>query len=101
MMVALRHYRCVGAGDGEDRAGGLDGAGAEADQQLVHQPAEAALEAVGGDAVRGHGRLPPPPGAAAERRRSLRRRPPSRSIAGNALRIVLPSWSSWPLAWLI
>jgi hypothetical protein len=33
----------VGAGEGG--AGGVDGAGLEADQQLVHQPAEAALEA--------------------------------------------------------
>jgi hypothetical protein len=47
------------AGDGEDRAGRGDWPGPEADQQLVHQPAEAALEAVGGHAIRHDGRLPP------------------------------------------
>ena len=43
------------AGGGQGEAGGDDGAGPEADQQLVHQPEEAALEAVGGHAVRAHG----------------------------------------------
>jgi hypothetical protein len=62
MFRRVRAY----AGDGEAGAGGDDGAGPEADQQLVHQPAEAALEAdVGGHAVRddgGGGRVPCPAG---------------------------------------
>jgi hypothetical protein len=86
------------AGDGEDRTGGVDGAGAEADQQLVHQPAEAALEAVGGDAVRGDGWVPPGP---AQRRRVLRRRTPRGSNAGDVLRPAGSWGSSWPLAQLI
>ena len=51
-------------GDGEDRAGRDHRAGPEADQQLVHQPEEAALEAdIGGHAVRDDGgRLPRPAG---------------------------------------
>jgi hypothetical protein len=54
-------------GDGEDGAGGGYRAGPEAGQQLVHQPAEAALEAdTGGHAAVGDGdggRLPRPAGA--------------------------------------
>jgi len=84
------------AGDGEDRTGGVDGAGAEADQQLVHQPAEEALEAVGGDAVRRHGWVPPR--GAAERRRVLRRRTPRGSNAGDVLCPAGAWGSSWPLA---
>ena len=84
-VLAPLLLHCMHAGDGEDCAGRVDGAGAEADQQLVHQPAEAALEAVGGDAVRGHGRVPPP-GPAERRRRALRRRPPrGSSSAGDVL----------------
>ncbi|PNT74064.1 homeobox protein rough sheath 1 isoform X2 [Brachypodium distachyon] len=56
--------------DGEDRAGGVDGAGPEADQQLVHQPAEAALEAGGGGhAVLHDGRRRLRPRPAGRRRR--------------------------------
>jgi hypothetical protein len=57
-MKLLMHDYCFeySPGDGEDGAGRDDRAGPEADQQLVHQPAEAALEAgVGGHAVRGDG----------------------------------------------
>ena len=82
-VLAPLLLHCMHAGDGEDCAGRVDGAGAEADQQLVHQPAEAALEALGGDAD--DGRVPP--GAAERRRRrALRRRPPrGSSSAGDVL----------------
>jgi hypothetical protein len=46
-------------GDGEDRARRINRPRPEADQQLVHQPEETALEAVRGHAIRDDGRLPP------------------------------------------
>jgi hypothetical protein len=42
-------------GRGQGEALSDDGPRSEADQQLVHQPAEAALEAFRGHAVRAHG----------------------------------------------
>ncbi|ONM07558.1 Homeobox protein knotted-1-like 1 [Zea mays] len=44
-------------GAGEGGAGGVDGARREADQQLVHQPAEAPLEAGAADDGARHTRL--------------------------------------------
>jgi len=55
------------AGAGEGGAGGVDGAGREADQQLVHQPAEAPLEAGAADDGAEHSRLQA--GTARRRRR--------------------------------
>ena len=46
-------------GDGEDCTRRVDGPRPEADQQLVHQPEETALEALGGHAFRDDGRLSP------------------------------------------
>ncbi|RAL47213.1 hypothetical protein DM860_013178 [Cuscuta australis] len=47
--------------DREGGAGGGHRPRPEADQQLVHQPEEAPLEALRGHAVHGHARRPPPP----------------------------------------
>jgi hypothetical protein len=60
-MLLLLHV-----GDGEDRTRRINRPRPEANQQLVHQPEETALEAVRGHAIRDDGRFPP-----AERRRHL------------------------------
>ena len=59
MQHLMTHAAAMHAGAGEGGAGGVDRARREADQQLVHQPEETALEAVRGHAFRDDGRLPP------------------------------------------
>jgi hypothetical protein len=84
------------AGAGEGGAGGVDGAGHEADQQLVHQPAEAALEAhAAGDGVHVAAAAPP----ALRRRFQQLFRPLSDD--GRALLRRRKRVSPWPLidAW--
>nr|ACN27183.1 unknown [Zea mays] len=78
----------VRAGDGEDCARRINGPRPEADQQLVHQPEETALEAIGGHAFRDDGRLPP-----AERRCSVH----GRAVHGR--RHVSPRFMNYTLPW--
>jgi len=80
------------AGAGEGGAGGVDGAGREADQQLVHQPAEAALEAGAAGDGAGHGLQ-----AAPVRRRRLEQLGFRRSPHGGAALRRRELVSAWPL----
>jgi len=57
MQHLMTHAAAMHAGAGEGGAGGVDRARREADQQLVHQPAEAPLEAGAADDGAGHSRL--------------------------------------------
>jgi hypothetical protein len=64
--IVTNYMLLLRVGDGEDRARRINRPRPEADQQLVHQPEETALEAVRGHAIRDDGRLP-----SAECRRTL------------------------------